>query len=1016
MPDLSDSQKKAANWLLRSSSGAPEDYIRKRIGSLLDSLLIDYELTYRSPFASGPCDIYLPRRRTIFETKVVGLADDPDRPQAGRTEESPKQQLERYLDAEISYELQSLDIEGLSDRHWTGILTDGRIWHVWRYAHEQNAVGTPIRTAYRPTSPESLVHFLQDILEGDLIGKPWIPTNLRHVFEPRLNELGQIYETLPDRAKRPTETKLRLWLEMLRTSSMEPENQLATHRLFVAHSFLVALARGVIHVLAKPAEPPDENLILGNGFVAWIVDTARGRQWADAFFGEIYEYEWRRRPGDVLRPLYEQFVDERDRKIYGEYYTPDWLAELIVREICDDNWCAESAEKALVAIRQNSELRGVGVLDPTCGSGTFLYHAALRILSSPFVTNLSNSDKAGVVCSLVRGIDIHPVAAEISRATLLRALPVEPPSGESALRIHEGDALFIHGDDEDSLFRSSDGQIRIETPRGAEVFLPRGLVERPTFTDDLRRLVLTAAEGSELPSDIIAGTSEAERVLIEECHRKFMEIIEDEGDSVWTWYIRNTSGPYRLSDTKVDRIVANPPWVRMADIQSVSRKRRLETFAEELELWVGGRQAPHFDIAQLFIKRTRLLYLSDPDRNPGAWLVKKSALHAGNWEAFRKWHQVVFKQYLDIESLKPFGGGDARRCCVLFEGRVSRLKLECEDNLVVQLLNGKIPTSDARLDDVLDRLSFNEVPPRIPSTPSDYLDSTGRPFFRQGATITPKVLTVVDRIEEGPVRSNVCITTSRSDKRPWVDIDPQRGEVPKNWVRKLVISKAVLPFAVSPFERDSAVVPINDEGSIERNASLGNDLWRTLDQVYDEHRGHGSNTPISLIARIDYGSNLTRQLRAFDGSPKIVVYPSSGDIMRACRLSLENAVIDSTLYWFLASTTSEASYLTALLNAPCLSDVYVEARESGRHFHLHPWRKIPIARFDSRNSDHVTLANLAIHAEQVAEDWLLSSNSGIDRLGQVGLSVRLREILKDQGITAEIDEIIQRILPDQVRR
>ena len=137
MSNLTEGQIKTANWLLRYSRGQNEDHIRKRIGSLLESLQVDYELSYRSPYASGPADIYLPRRRTIIETKALGLADDPNKRQARKNDETPKQQLDRYVYAEIAYELNSLPLEDVSNRPWTGILTDGQVWHVWTYPHEE---------------------------------------------------------------------------------------------------------------------------------------------------------------------------------------------------------------------------------------------------------------------------------------------------------------------------------------------------------------------------------------------------------------------------------------------------------------------------------------------------------------------------------------------------------------------------------------------------------------------------------------------------------------------------------------------------------------------------------------------------------------------------------------------------------------------------------------------------------------------------------------------------------------
>lgn len=78
---------------------------------------------------------------------------------------------------------------------------------------------------------------------------------------------------------------------------------------------------------------------------------------------------------------------------------------------------------------------------------------------------------------------------------------------------------------------------------------------------------------------------------------------------MWAWYIQNITGPHRLARSKVDRIVANSPWVKMADIQAEKRKRDLQALAQrkDMDLWTGGKQAPHFDIGQLFIKRARQL-------------------------------------------------------------------------------------------------------------------------------------------------------------------------------------------------------------------------------------------------------------------------------------------------------------------------------------------------------------------------------------------------------------------------
>lgn len=63
--------------------------------------------------------------------------------------------------------------------------------------------------------------------------------------------------------------------------------------------------------------------------------------------GFVGFYDWRRQREDVLRTFYEQFIDAKDRKVFGEFYTPDWLAEMVVETVLDDDWCRYAADQAL---------------------------------------------------------------------------------------------------------------------------------------------------------------------------------------------------------------------------------------------------------------------------------------------------------------------------------------------------------------------------------------------------------------------------------------------------------------------------------------------------------------------------------------------------------------------------------------------------------------------------------------------------------------------------------------------
>ena len=125
----------------------------------------------------------------------------------------------------------------------------------------------------------------------------------------------------------------------------------------------------------------------------------------------------------MLKHLYQELIDPETRHDLGEYYTPDWLAELTVERL---------------------KYKGGRFLDPACGSGGFLF-AAVNALRKAGVTG--NKLVAQALDEII-GIDVHPVAVLMSKANLLLALRHELPSfgKEVTLRIYMADTLMAEED------------------------------------------------------------------------------------------------------------------------------------------------------------------------------------------------------------------------------------------------------------------------------------------------------------------------------------------------------------------------------------------------------------------------------------------------------------------------------------------------------------------------------------------------------------------------------------------
>jgi hypothetical protein len=375
-----------------------EEAVRLRLSMLLESLGYDLEPEYSVP--NGSMDIYLPQRRVVIETKRTGAAD-PDSVRDTETGETQFQQCERYVKAEWERERARLDLDELGDLPWRAILTDGRVWWMWQWeilSDGQLSDSRPVVTGqwYTRKSAETLVNWLASDMFARTFGKPWAPRYPAQLFEPLRDELrDRIYPTLKDNAG--TRTKRDLWLDVLRSSGCAPSGELEKRPegapyfttpegddLFVTHTTLVTIARAVGRSLQDEQGKANDDPLsyVSEGFAAWPFAPGAGlepthepgAEWVRRMFEVAERYDWRTRSRDVLRTLYQDMVPPEQRQAFGEFYTPDWLAEMLVEELLDDDWLRESVESA-----SSGDPRGIGALDPACGSGTFLYHAARRI-------------------------------------------------------------------------------------------------------------------------------------------------------------------------------------------------------------------------------------------------------------------------------------------------------------------------------------------------------------------------------------------------------------------------------------------------------------------------------------------------------------------------------------------------------------------------------------------------------------------------------------------------------------
>lgn len=172
-------------------------------------------------------------------------------------------------------------------------------------------------------------------------------------------------------------------------------------------------------------------------------------------------------------------------------------------------------------------------------------------------------------------------------------------------------------------------------------------------------------------------------------HSQLVEICNREGDHVWDWMIRNICKPLQLSAAGVDRLIGNPPWLAVYDIEDKARKKSIAKLQSEYGLTRRSRSnSAQGDLAELFCVRTISQYLPQPAKNTKStgkfsFVLPGNALTKQTWEPFRsgKWGlntTVKFYPAWDLTAVKPppFSHASNGTCVVRGESAFSSVGLK----------------------------------------------------------------------------------------------------------------------------------------------------------------------------------------------------------------------------------------------------------------------------------------------------------------------------------------------------
>jgi hypothetical protein len=927
----------------------------------------------------------------------------------GGTREEARQQLGGYVEARAE----------AFGRRFVGILSDGAEWVCYDLRDgELQEVTTITVTSVDQTN--ALLVWLEGVLATarDITPSPR-EIAARLGATSSAHDLDRATIAALYRANRDNPSirmKRGLWSRLL-TSTLGTQFE-DTDDLFIEHTLLVNSAEIIAHSLLgiDPETVDPAGLLAGNvfeesgiygvveqDFFDWVVEVDDGPRFVRALARRLSRFDWASVDQDVLKVLYESVIGADTRKRLGEYYTPDWLAELVVDAVASDPL----------------QMR---VLDPACGSGTFLFHAVRRFITAAEAGGRTLAETLRAVSRHVQGMDLHPVAVTLARVTYLLAIGRERLTGEGRgplfIPVYLGDS--VQWDDQASNLWNA-GSLVVPVEDQAELFtselrFPDVLLNDAEMFDDLVEAMADMAARREPRSRVPSlnplfqrlGVPEQARDVVRATFRTMCDLQDAGRNHIWSYYVRNLARPVWLARAanRVTALVGNPPWLAFRHMPE-NMQQTFREMSEQRGLWAGAEVATHQDLSALFVTRAVELYLAPGGRF--GFVMPNAVVDRDHYAGFRTGHyaartssiSIAFGPSWDLRRIRPhfFPRGSS----VVFGQRAEEEPVEMP--LQATIFSGRIPRGETAMVQVEPHLERRQGTVTIGTgTNSPY-----RSRFRQGAIFSPRLCFFIERRAAGPlgaVAGRTPIVSSRSvnEKKPWKDMPSIEGVVEDTFLRPMYSGESLLPYRLAePLE---ALVPAVDGRLLKTEDQMAlypglADWWRRAEGLWNDNR---KNEDLSLIEQLDWVGKMSAQFP----TPRLrVIYNSSGMHVAAAKLRDPSGVLNNKLYWCAARSEEEADYLCALLNSPVTTEFVRPLMSYGkdeRDIHKHVW-KLPIPEFDPAIRALARLAELGALAERLAAEVKVDPE-----LHFATSRRRIREWLVNNPDAAEIDDLVYELL------
>ncbi|WP_417431593.1 Eco57I restriction-modification methylase domain-containing protein [Halpernia sp.] len=739
------------------------------------------------------------------------------------------------------------------------------------------------------------------------------------------------------------------------------------------------------------------NLLEGD-FFAWYCSS---NQWTNEIGGLVQEifkiltqyedkalFQTGENVQDLFRELFMKIIPDKVRHSLGEFYTPSWLADNLIRE----------------TINLNPIKKDWTALDPCAGSGTFVTILIKHVLLETI--NKTKKERLNSVLNRVKAIDLNPLAVLTSRINyFINVSHLISDDDEFEIPVYLGDSSYVPTkvlvDNIECISYS------IKTIKGyINIDLPQSAVSNPALFSQTMTSIeqdihnLDASSIQEKLSAIIPKKDLTEEIKnrIKSLAEQFVDLERNEWNGIWARIVTNFLTTANLG--KFDLIVGNPPWIDWKNLPAGYRER-VKSICIERHLFSGDSLTGgiNLNICALISNVSAMNWLKE--NGVLAFLMPQTIIFQQTYEGFRQFKlddstNLYFQQLFDwTKAGHPFDPVTHKFLTFFFSNKKVDYKkgiplkyfiknkgydLKQYSNFTDFDLLKDVFTETLQLagqaneNSTIFSCAKNEAELKSFSKISGVANYKGR----EGVEFYPQELFLLEVDTDMPVSKETVIVKNYQNKKSKYKIPLESFPLEKKYLHPLVKgvdierfnllpSNYIVPF---PYEKTNTRSPISIK-DLTKSSKLLATYFNKFKKVFESQTqynekiiGEKHNTEFYALARVGEYSFADHYVAFRDNTKWQSCVVSSvltpwGEKKRPQFQNHAVTISQKSTGEFIS--LEEAHFICAILNAP-VTESYILNSSDSRSFKINP--PIYIPEFNIKNSIHKELSELSIKAHK----------------------------------------------------